>query len=267
MKENPGGIWALIKNKRFAPGKGVTELPPERGIKRFGFLLWNHVWKLVTLNLLFLAFSIPVVTMPAAVCGMNRALIMLVREGNCFLWDEFWKEFRANLFKSFPFGAMFAFLLFDSYYALSVDASGGGVIGVLMTGVGYCLLILAALFFNYVFILLPALNLKKRYIAKNAFILMMTEWKTNMVIIGITLVSALFLVALFPFTVIPALLIWFAMAQLAVCVAVNDLMQRRIIGPFEQNQTQDIHSSSNAHTQKTSASTEVGERSERCQRV
>lgn len=248
MEEKLGGVWALIKKRRVAPGKGVTGAPPERGIRRFGFLLWNHVWKLITLNLMFLAFSIPVVTMPAAVCGMNRALIVLVREGNCFLWDEFWKEFKANLFKSLPFGAIFVFLMFDSYYALSMKTSGGGAIGVLMTGVGCCLLMLAILFFSYVFILLPALDLKNRYIAKNAFILMMTEWKTNMVIMGITLVSALFLAALFPFTIIPALLIWFAMVQLAVCTAVNGPLQRRIIGPFEQSQTQDIHSNLNAHT-------------------
>lgn len=236
MEEKLGGVWTLIKKKRFAPGKGVTEAPPERGIRRFGFLLWNHMWKLVTLNLLFLAFSIPVVTMPAAMCGMNRVLIKLVREGNCFLWDEFRKEFRQSLFKSLPFGAIFAFLMYDGYYALSMGTSNSGGMSVLLTGVGCFLMILTALYFSYVFVLMPTLALKNRYLAKNAFILMMTEWKTNLVIIGCTLISALFLAAFFPYTAIVALLFWFALAQLVVCTAVNDPLQRRIIGPYEQSQ-------------------------------
>jgi uncharacterized membrane protein YesL len=57
------------------------------------------MWKLVALNLMFLAFSIPVVTMPASLCGMNRVLIKLWREGNCFLWSDFWDEFKANILK------------------------------------------------------------------------------------------------------------------------------------------------------------------------
>ncbi len=226
-------ITEQIKRKRFAPGKGVTELPPRKGAKRFFFLLTTHPWKLVTLNLLFLLFSIPVVTIPAAVCGMNRVLIKLVREGNCFLWSDFWQEFKASFFKAIPFGLIVAFLLFDSYYALSVSKSGGGI---LPGALGLFLLGLGVLFGSYSFVLMSALDLKGSHIARNALILMATEWKTNLVMIGSIAVTALFIAALFPYTLVLLLFIWVALQQLIICTAVNETMQRRIIEPFEQSQ-------------------------------
>ncbi len=230
-------ITELIKRKRFAPGKGVTELPPEKGAKRFFFLLTTHPWKLVTLNLVFLMFSIPVVTIPAAVCGMSRVLIKLVREGNCFLWSEFIKEFKANLFKSLPFGLLFAVLLFMSYYALSLSTSSGdSSLSIFAGAIGLFILGLILLFSSYVFVLLPSLALKNRHIAKNALVLMVTEWKIDLVIIGSIVAMAIIIAAFFPYTVILLLFIWFSLQQLIICTAVNETMQRRIIDPYEQSQ-------------------------------
>lgn len=230
-------ITELIKRKRFAPGKGVTEPPPERGIRRFGFLLWNHLWKLVTVNLLFIAFSIPVITMPAALCGMNRALIVLVREGNCFIWDEFWKEFKANLFKSLPFGLLSAVLLFMSYYTLSVSTSSEDIsLSIFAGAIGLFILGLTLLFSSFVFVLLPSLALNNRHIAKNAIILMVTEWKTDLIILGGTLGMVFLAVAFFPYTSILLLLIWFSLTQLMICAAVGEPLQRRIIEPYEKSQ-------------------------------
>lgn len=223
-------ITELIKSKRFAPGKGVAEPPPERGIRRFFFLLSTHPWRLMTLNLLFLAFCIPVITIPAALCGVNRVLIMLVREGNCFLWNDFWREFKGSFFKSLPFGMLSAFLLFDSYYALSLAVENG--MNMLLLTVGIFLLGFAVLFSSYAFVLLSALALKNRHIARNAFILMMTEWKTNLVILGSTLAMAFILAALFPYSLILPLFIQCSFLQLIVCTAVNEPLQRRIIGPY-----------------------------------
>lgn len=230
-------ITELIKRKRFAPGGGVTELPPEKGAKRFFFLLTAHLWKLVTLNLVFLMFSIPVVTIPAAVCGVNRVLIKLVREGNCFLWSEFIKEFKANLFKSLPFGLLFAVMLFMSYYSLSVSTSSADSgMSIFAGAIGLFILGLTLLFSSYVFVLLPSLALKNRHIAKNAMILMVTEWKTDLVIIGSIVAIAFIIGALFPYTVVLLLFIWFSLQQLIICTAVNEIMQRRIIKPYEQSQ-------------------------------
>lgn len=234
-------ITELIRKRRFAPGPGVTEPPPEKGIKRFGFLLTTHFWKLIQLNLLFVLFSLPVLTIPAAYCGMNRVLIKLVREGNCFLWYEFSKEFKANFLKSLPFGIVTAVLLFFSYYAFSWSLSGGGTgMDIVLIVVGFLLLGAAILFSSYIFVFLPTLDLKNRLIAKNAFILIWTEWKTNFVILGCTIAMLFIIIAFFPVSIVLLPVIWFSLLQLIVCTAVNEPLQRRIIGPWEQKQKEGL---------------------------
>ena len=231
-------LFEQVKNKRFAPGSGVAKLPPVYGAKRFFFVSGIHFWKLVQLNLLFLLFCIPVVTIPAAFCGMNRVLIKLTREGNCFLWNDFIKEFKRCFFKSIPFGSLFAFFVFDSLLAYNAGVAGESAsIGYL--ALAFCLLGVTVMFFGYVFVFLASLDLKNKQIVKNAFIFMLTEWKANIAIIGSVLISAgIMVLSVFVSLVLTFVLlifIYFSFAQLAVCVVVNRPMEKRIIAPYEES--------------------------------
>ncbi len=171
MKQENRGFWQNLVAKRFAPGKGIDAPPPDKGWKRVLFVLATHFWKLVSLNMLFVLFSVPVVTIPAALCGLNRATIKLYREGNCFVWTEFFKEFRANLFKAMPFGITGVAFMFASYYFLSVGTSmSSNGIEVITTALGILLLVFTVLFLNYAFVFLPTLNLSNSQIARNALI-------------------------------------------------------------------------------------------------
>ena len=235
------GILEQIGKKRFAPGKGVTELPPQKGARRFFFLLTTHFWRLIRLNMLFVLFCLPVVTIPAALCGMNRVIVTLVRDGNCFLWSEFSKEFKANFLKSIPFGLLFAFLTLDAYFFFdAASAAGDPGMNILAGAAGCVFLGFAVLFGSYVFVLLPTLALRNRYIARNAFILMLTEWRTSLLILACTFIIAFITAALFPFTIILVVLILFSLVQLVICTAINEPLQRRIIGPFEQMQRESM---------------------------
>lgn len=237
MSDNRGGFWEELGAKRFAPGKGVAEPPPQGGWRRFFFVLGTHFWKLVTLNLLILAFSIPVITLPAALCGMNRVLIKLYRDGNCFVWDGFYKEFRANLWKALPFGIFGGIGLFASYYFLSygTSVSSGGV-EILTTSLGIMVLGFIVLFLNYAFVFLPALDLKNKQIARNAFIFLLAEWKTNLAILGIVTITIVFSIALFPLSLFALTLFSVSFMQYVICVAVNSPLQKRIIKPFEESE-------------------------------
>ena len=229
-------FWANIGEKRFGPGRGVTEPPPERGWKRFFFVLGTHFWKLIPLNLLFVAFCIPVFTIPAAFCGMNRVLIKLYRDGNCFVWSEFFKEFRGNFYKALPFGAIGALCLFASYYFLSLGTSlSTNGIELFTTALGILLLVFIILFLNYVFVFLPTLALNNKQIAQNAFIFLVTEWKTNLVILLCVATTTLLSIVLFPYSLLLLLLFLLAMMQYTICAAINQPMQKRIIGPYEES--------------------------------
>ena len=235
MSNEKKGFWERIGENRFAPGRGIKEPPPERGWKRFFFVLGTHFWKMVTLNLLFLLFCIPIITIPAAFCGMNRVLIKLYREGNCFVWTEFYKEFRANIWKALPFGLLGGIALFASYYFLSygTSVSSNGV-EVISTALGILLLAVVVLLLNYVFVFLPVLDLKNRQIARNALIFLITEWKTNVVILGIVMGTVVFSIALFPLSLFTLALFSISFMQYVICVAVNGPLQKRIIKPYNE---------------------------------
>lgn len=235
MSNEKKGFWERIGENRFAPGRGIKEPPPERGWKRFFFVLGTHFWKMVTLNLLFLLFCIPIITIPAAFCGMNRVLIKLYREGNCFVWTEFYKEFRANIWKALPFGLLGGIALFASYYFLSygTSVSSNGV-EVISTALGILLLAVVVLLLNYVFVFLPVLDLKNRQIARNALIFLITEWKTNVVILGIVMGTVVFSIALFPLSLFTLALCSISFMQYVICVAVNGPLQKRIIKPYNE---------------------------------
>ena len=84
------------------------DLPaPQEGSRRFFYLLWTYIWKLVWLNVAFLIFCIPVITIPAAISAMDRALIVLVRSGNVLLWEEFRDEFKRDFGACLPLGLLF----------------------------------------------------------------------------------------------------------------------------------------------------------------
>jgi len=94
------GAFDKLRGKHFLPGPGVTEPPPARGLKRFSFVFSNHFAKLVYISFLTALFSLPLVTAPAALCGLTAVMMNLVREGHTFLWDDFWEAFKAGFSRS-----------------------------------------------------------------------------------------------------------------------------------------------------------------------
>lgn len=113
---------------------------PQEGAGRYFFLLKNHFWTLCKLNLLMLAASLPIVTIPAALCAGDRAAVKLARDGYVLLWEEFRDEFREDFWKSLPLGLLFGGLLAGSYVLLSFGLGNSGSLpGMLMLALGILL--------------------------------------------------------------------------------------------------------------------------------
>jgi hypothetical protein len=217
-----------------APKEDLTKAPPEKGVKRYFFLLGNQFWKLLGANLLMLAFSRPIVTIPAAKCGMNRVLIKLVRDGNCFVWTEFIKEFRAQVLRSLPLGILFAALLGFSYYTLSLSISNTeGPAGVIFAALGIVALFAESALASFSFVMLPMLDLPCGAILKNTAALMVRGTGRTAAAVGVKFAAILLQAALFPVGLI-LLIIIPASAELALCLLINPLVQEHIIAPFEE---------------------------------
>ena len=92
--------------------EGAGRPAPESGWRRVGVMGLTHFWKLIRVNLLFVLFSLPVLTLPAALTALDRVCVVIYKEGNIFLWDEFWKEFRRSFARTILPGLGFGLLLF-----------------------------------------------------------------------------------------------------------------------------------------------------------
>ena len=108
--------------------EGRGEPSPASGLKRAGYMALTHFWKLITANILFVIFSLPIITMPAALTALDRVCVFIFRDGNIFLWHEFWKEFRRSFVRVLAPGILFGLGLFAGYFfmrsGVSITSSG-----------------------------------------------------------------------------------------------------------------------------------------------
>ena len=88
----------LFSGKFEKEGAGLPM--PEGGPARYFSLLISNIWKLVGANVLFVLFSLPLITLPAALCALNRVCILIYKNGSCYLWQDFVGEFRASFLRS-----------------------------------------------------------------------------------------------------------------------------------------------------------------------
>lgn len=204
---------------------------PEGGIRRYGALLTSHFWKLVELNLLFVLFSLPVVTLPAALCGMNRVCMLLIRNGYCFLWEEFWQEFRQSLRRSLLPAALFTLLLLAGYYFMSLGLTNAALPAwsMLFWAVGMAAAAAGICWGSYFFALLRLLEQKTALVLKNAWLLCMVNPLRSFAVLAIILAAGVFLAFLMLISVVLLLTCAVALVQFSVCFVVYGLAKRYIL--------------------------------------
>lgn len=192
---------------------------PKVGIKRFIYVLKTDFFKIMILNLMFLLFSIPIITLPAAYCAMTKILCKLLREGSCFLWSDYVDEFKNSFVKSFLLGLIWGciittFLLvynaYDIYDTLGYILNAGIVL----------ILFLSKIVMYYAFAMVSMVNLKISKILKNSFYLLLTQYKYNIILLVIPNLLMFLCYYYFPLS-IPILIFGaFSILQLLICTIV-----------------------------------------------
>jgi uncharacterized membrane protein YesL len=209
-------------------GKGVTAPPPAKGIKRFLFLSYTHFWRLIRLNLLFILFCLPVVTIPPSITAMNKVLITLAREGNVFFFKDFIDEFKSSFLKSW-----IAFIPWLIVIAISVmgylsihDVYSNALLIILwvtVCSILYC-------YSTYCFSMIALIDLPLGKIMKNAAIMTLTEIRRNVFMIltiPIFIISAIYCL----FSIPLVLFFEFSFVGLINVMIANEAIEKRVIQP------------------------------------
>ena len=97
-----------LHNYYFGEGPGIDkDAPKPEGLRLLASVLGREWWALVKLNLLFIAASLPIVTLPAAHYATVRITVAMVEDRNVYLWRDFWSAFRARFWLVTLSGAVF----------------------------------------------------------------------------------------------------------------------------------------------------------------
>lgn len=232
-----GNIFKI--NRYEDPGPGIDKGAPKK--KRF-FLFWEIVirkfWKLILINLLYVLFCIPIVTIGPATAGLTYVLRNFSQEEHAFLWGDFIDAFKKNWKQSVAMEIINAVVIvllvvaIPFYYALLNSSWIFYIPFILCSGAG-----IVFVFMNYyIHLMIVSVNLKLKEIIKNAFYLSCVSVKTN-------LITTFFLLLI----LVPAVLFWsigipvflfigFAFVGLIVCFNSYQYILRYVVEPYYEKQ-------------------------------
>ena len=86
-----------LHNFYFGEGPGIPkDAPRPEGLRLLAHVLGREWWELLKLNLLFIAFALPIVTLPAAYFATVSVCVTMIEDRNVYLWRDFWSAFRTR---------------------------------------------------------------------------------------------------------------------------------------------------------------------------
>jgi uncharacterized membrane protein YesL len=96
-----------LTNLWLKEGPGIErDAPPKQGLALLGDVLARNWWELIQLNLLVIVFSLPLVTLPAALVAAARICVLMLEDRNVYLGRDFLEAFRQRFLKASLLGAM-----------------------------------------------------------------------------------------------------------------------------------------------------------------
>ena len=222
--------------------EGRGEPSPASGLKRAGYMALTHFWKLITANILFVLFSLPIITMPAALTALDRVCVIIFRDGNIFLWYEFWKEFRRSFVRVLAPGILFGLGLFAGYFFMSLGNGNPerGMITILFWTIGMMMTLTVLLVGEYFFVMVSVLEVSNFDALRNAVLLSLARPVRSAAILLILFLLLFGALALLPLSLILIVFIWAVLAQYPVSCLAYDMIEKMILIPYQNRKEESL---------------------------
>lgn len=196
---------------------------PHRGARWYFFLLFDHFFRLMGLNILTLACCLTVVLLPAGITAACRAVLMLVRGSGGMFWEEYRAEFKNRFFAKL--GIWLLMMLTPLTLAMWGRMFGLG--SHITEWIIYISLLISFAAQAYFFVVIAAMDLAPVTCLTNALGLMVLEWPTTLAFIVIVVASVVLGVLLYPYSVIVLFLVFFSCTILFVCQRCLHILEKR----------------------------------------
>lgn len=178
------------------------------GWKHLFLTIWREIFTLVKANLCFLLFSVPIVTMPAALCALHGVCVDVIRGRACKVPGTFLHTIKSQFFQSWAVFLLLGLTTFLSVYGAwfyFTHSRGNWLIlfmGLFMSGAA----VIACLMPSYCYTMLSRVDLTLGKVLKNAFLLTFLNLKFS-ICGGVITATIIVLCIVFWLYVIPLLLL------------------------------------------------------------
>ena len=216
-------------------GKGVSKDQKTPRLILFFQIYFRKFWKLILVNLLYVLFCLPIVTIGPATAGMTKILRNFAREEHAFLWGDFIETFKKNFKQAFLVSLLeffvFGFLILD---LLSVFYLPNQLMKILsLAAIAFSLTVCVFMHY-YIYNMMVTFNLNTRQLLKNAFIFCWAGFFRNLfltiVIAGVAYLAACLNVMGFLFVM---LFLYFSFCGLLINFMVNPLIKKLMIDGYD----------------------------------
>jgi Predicted integral membrane protein len=220
-------------------GRGVyKDDPKEKGLRLFFRIYKNAFWELMKLNLLFLLFSLPVVTVFASYAAMTRITCMLAQDKPVFLFDEFKRAFKQNFLRStlYGFGSTIitALLVYAAYFYSQFLQ--GSPLQYIAIGLFVFLILLVTVTSIYFYPMQTLVDLPFKGTIKNSTLLGIAAMKNTLLVLLVLAAINIPVMLFFPITIILHIALLFSNCAYIISFGVIGPMKKYVIREPENSE-------------------------------
>lgn len=101
-------------------GPGINKNDPQKeGFSLFLEILILRFWDIIKLNLIFILYCIPIVTIGPALAAMTSITISMIQRKHIYIFSDFHKAFKSNFKQSFIAGIIYIITIVILSYSLA----------------------------------------------------------------------------------------------------------------------------------------------------
>jgi len=187
------------------------DAPEKKGMALFFDVFFREFWELCKLNLIFIVFCLPVVTIPTAITAMSKVMMYMIMDRTVYTFSDFFQSFKAEWKRATVAGLFYFPLLALTVFGQLFYSAVAGSLFLYVVTMLLCAMVLIAGF--YLFPMLAVLDLSLNNIFKNAFLLTFLRMPQNILTLFISALLFLLVWLFWPFTFFALLLIFFALTR------------------------------------------------------
>ena len=154
------------------PGVEKNE-PPKEGLSLFFQLFISRFWDMLKLNIIFIIYCIPVVTIGPAFGALTSITMSMVRNKHIYIFSDFHESFKTNWKQSFIFSFIISLLFALLYYSTLFYFKLAQQNHIFYTVFFFCIFItvILGLACLYIFPVLTTISLSIKDVFKNSIFL------------------------------------------------------------------------------------------------